>query len=1133
MSLKIININDPGTTERYGGDDTDKLNKIWSGYDLGFPLDANTETRYRSNKFVLRDVNNLYNINFLTSGHSNNTSLLIPPLTSNHQLVVDDIPQTLKHKTEIFDDLGLQIWDSTSTHKYKFKITQDLAADRQVFLPLLTADDTILFANAVQSIVGKVINSLNNTIANAGVFQFTIFKISSTYFCRNNQTGLFLTSGTVFETVLQAAVSAGGTIYIAPGTYTFSNAFASIVFPVSPIYTKLVMDPLAILTVPNGYAGDVFLLNNTATAGCWNNTVEGGQLNEAGSIARNWTGVRLRCSSNGSVQSGCYHNSVKNVTILYPNVGIALEADSTATLGFINQNYFEQNIIYGAKTAFIDFQMNLAYNSAFPNINRNRFFRCLLQATNSTDATIGVRNIRHKENSFIDMYVVDFSGSNLAGSTIHTDAQHTRIEGGTMDTYNFADNSTTQTTRMITETNHLKIPRITPGQSGTNLDIIPTGTKNVVSMWDSSSSKRIAFQVGTDNLYHITSIRQGTGGVVMPVVFEMQDVPGASLLESFRIHSDAVARFLSSKFAIRNPANTFQYLFNGSAILADRTVTLPLLTTNDQFTFDNFPTTLTQKTIVLANNTLTDTSTALGDLIKHDGTHFVKFAKGTSSQVLGVNAAGTDLAWLILASTVNYTIRRVSSSSYIAINNKTGVIDASNSGDLGALLNSIFALLPNGGTIYIEGNSNPYVTSTPALIPVQNAATVKMYVITGDIQATRSAGGTEISFSSTFPTGRYCFESVATIGSNQTSTFWLNGLYVQNVLYAKSGTAGQNISAGSTVIDAGFLLFASDHSTNIPFIITNITTQYLWEGMHFKGYMFFPKIHNYRAADINNNCVSNAHIIMEKAGYPDYPKQFDIQQMVLNSTAGLSGGTGSLNNAAVFGGGYHYIQNVYVDGTKYNEAPIAFKQFFSSTVKQIQVIDLNVAQGAGYKGVYLFDSNDYAGNAPTTAYDTYNNVFENLAGGNSTSSLVGLYFANGAFRNRIKCWGYWGGTIQINDAGAGIENLVEVVEGQQPKLTPNAKVTTTNGIVKVKDLRVGAENYGVMSFNGDGTNKVFSIPHGLYTTPVNYRAEKISAAAQGSADVSVTSSNIVITYQFPPPPGTNNVTFSWFGSVNN
>jgi hypothetical protein len=44
-------------------------------------------------------------------------------------------------------------------------------------------------------------------------------------------------------------------------------------------------------------------------------------------------------------------------------------------------------------------------------------------------------------------------------------------------------------------------------------------------------------------------------------------------------------------------------------------------------------------------NTLYATTNAAGDLLKSNGTKFVRLARGTANQVLAVNAGGTDLAW--------------------------------------------------------------------------------------------------------------------------------------------------------------------------------------------------------------------------------------------------------------------------------------------------------------------------------------------------------------------------------------------------------------------------------------------------------------------------------------------------------
>ena len=51
--------------------------------------------------------------------------------------------------------------------------------------------------------------------------------------------------------------------------------------------------------------------------------------------------------------------------------------------------------------------------------------------------------------------------------------------------------------------------------------------------------------------------------------------------------------------------------------------------------------TLTNKTINATNNTITDTSTAADDLLKSNGTKFVRFAKGSNNTFLRVNNSGS------------------------------------------------------------------------------------------------------------------------------------------------------------------------------------------------------------------------------------------------------------------------------------------------------------------------------------------------------------------------------------------------------------------------------------------------------------------------------------------------------------
>ena len=125
---------------------------------------------------------------------------------------------------------------------------------------------------------------------------------------------------------------------------------------------------------------------------------------------------------------------------------------------------------------------------------------------------------------------------------------------------------------------------------------------------------------------------------------------GTDIGASETVDVATLTAFRNTKFTLRNPANTFSYIQSVSAIAADRTVTWPLLTGNDQVTMDAHSTTMTNKTINATNNTITDTSTANGDLMVSNGSKFIRKARGTSQQVLRTNVAGTDIEWASLNS---------------------------------------------------------------------------------------------------------------------------------------------------------------------------------------------------------------------------------------------------------------------------------------------------------------------------------------------------------------------------------------------------------------------------------------------------------------------------------------------------
>lgn len=73
---------------------------------------------------------------------------------------------------------------------------------------------------------------------------------------------------------------------------------------------------------------------------------------------------------------------------------------------------------------------------------------------------------------------------------------------------------------------------------------------------------------------------------------------------------------------------------------------------------------------------------------------------------------------------------------------------------------------------------------------------------------------------------------------------------------------------------------------------------------------------------------------------------------------------------------------------------------------------------------------------------------------------------------------------------------------------------------------------GTATFSGNAVNKVFSIVHGLGQLPTFVSVEPGSVDALGEYRITRDATNIVITYQTPPPTGSSNVSFEWGAGLN-
>jgi hypothetical protein len=194
--------------------------------------------------------------------------------------------------------------------------------------------------------------------------------------------------------------------------------------------------------------------------------------------------------------------------------------------------------------------------------------------------------------------------------------------------------------------------------------------------------------------------------------------------------------FRNEKIKVMNPAATFGYIFATSAIIADRTITLPLLTGNDTLTLNDFLATLKNKTVNIDENTIKHSSTnAQGDILVYDQTaaKYIKKSKGTSSQVLKVKSDGTDIEWAAEAAlgAVDSLYDNLKASSGFKYGLWEGVFDPGDAPDRGGT--GLFANFDNiGGTpsAYIDTTNGYQGVSYPMTSGSANVGMRSLAIIT-------------------------------------------------------------------------------------------------------------------------------------------------------------------------------------------------------------------------------------------------------------------------------------------------------------------------------------------------------------------------------------------------------------------
>ena len=106
----------------------------------------------------IQDTSSNHTYNFTVSELTANRNILLPNLTDNDTFCFENQSQTLKFKS--FENP--KIFDSNSINRYEIT-SSNISANREINLPVLTANDTFVFALHSQSLTNKNLTSATNT----------------------------------------------------------------------------------------------------------------------------------------------------------------------------------------------------------------------------------------------------------------------------------------------------------------------------------------------------------------------------------------------------------------------------------------------------------------------------------------------------------------------------------------------------------------------------------------------------------------------------------------------------------------------------------------------------------------------------------------------------------------------------------------------------------------------------------------------------------------------------------------------------------------------------------------------------------------------------------------------------------
>jgi hypothetical protein len=163
MVWKIINIDNVGQDNTYGGNDTKKLMKLLRGYNLldEDPTDTvniNTEVNFYNEKLKMRSPTTGFHYIWRTQDIIADRYISLPLMTGDGEISLAATSSINDWGTNLqtFRSGNIALRNPANTFSY-FLVTSAIIANRNIIVPLLAADDTLVFENKSATLTDKTL----------------------------------------------------------------------------------------------------------------------------------------------------------------------------------------------------------------------------------------------------------------------------------------------------------------------------------------------------------------------------------------------------------------------------------------------------------------------------------------------------------------------------------------------------------------------------------------------------------------------------------------------------------------------------------------------------------------------------------------------------------------------------------------------------------------------------------------------------------------------------------------------------------------------------------------------------------------------------------------------------------------